>query len=685
MLVTWALAASLVVANASPSLAVTDRADHTTRLTACVGPAIADQGFTDVSADHVFAEAINCIAYYGITQGTGDGSTYSPETSVTRAQMAVFIARAAEVAGANLAAATRNQFSDLAGNWPEATDAINRLAAEDIIASGGAFRPTAAITRAEMATFLVGLLVETAPRVRRDSQGTILLGAGGSVTVADDYFADTRNAETSALYELGVTRGSNAAAVQDPANPPLDFVYEPALAVTRGQMAAFITRALAHTVARPAGLTAQFDGTSVVVSVRDNKFSPAPATPVDVFWAPTAQAEDAFAPDGTCRLTVVTQADESSEPCEIDLTDPPTSNGDVTIEVSGLLRVPSGGAAVWAWNGAIDETISGANNLYQTRLYRLDIVESDDIDLATSALLVKPSNARKFRFGSPARFSLQLQDTVGSVRNGVNGIDPASWRLSVQAPGATEPDVSTLVTNSRGVASFTIPSPRSSSTDVRITYTLASADNAPPVVDAEGSPVTTDMVIFSAGAPSIADGDATVLIETPDYVIVSDGSARTNVRVTVFDQYGSRFSNAKVKLNTGEEVTASNGTHLFQHSYTGTTGSAETLTVGYGADNADAASETATLYWAVDAGTSSSDNTWKVVAGNVNRRLIVVTDDSEARFLNYGKDTRLNLQDRGTTIEAFEAELAAALARSPIERELTWENYGDRVATISLN
>ncbi len=681
MLVTWALAASLVVANASPSLAVTDRADHTTRLTACVGPAIADQGFTDVSADHVFAEAINCIAYYGITQGTGDGSTYSPETSVTRAQMAVFIARAAEVAGANLAAATRNQFSDLAGNWPEATDAINRLAAEDIIASGGAFRPTAAITRAEMATFLVGLLVETAPRVRRDSQGTILLGAGGSVTVADDYFADTRNAETSALYELGVTRGSNAAAVQDPANPPLDFVYEPALAVTRGQMAAFITRALAHTVARPAGLTAQFDGTSVVVSVRDNKFSPAPATPVDVFWAPTAQANDVLAPDGTCRLSAVTQADESIDPCEIDLTDPSTSNGDVTIEVNGLRRVPAGDATVWAWAGDIGETVAD-----DTILYRLDVAESDDVDLATLAVLAETPNARKFRFGSPARFTLQLHDAVGAVRNGVNGIDPASYRLSIQVPGATEPDVSTLVTNSRGLASFTIPSPSSRSTDVTVTYTLTSADNAPPVVNADGTSAATGRAIFSAGSPSIADGSATVLIEAQDYMYVSGGSAVTTVRVTVLDQYGSPFSAAKVKLNNGAEFTANDrGFHSFRHSYTGTTGSAETLTVGYGSANADAASETATFYWAVEAGSSSGDDTWKVVAGSVNRHRIVVTDDSVAQILFYDQDDRFNLRGRGTTIEAFEAELAAALASSAIGFELTWENYGDKVATISLN
>ena len=51
--------------------------------------------FTDVSDDHAFGDAINCVAYYGITNGTGDGSAYSPNQDVTRAEMAVFIARAA--------------------------------------------------------------------------------------------------------------------------------------------------------------------------------------------------------------------------------------------------------------------------------------------------------------------------------------------------------------------------------------------------------------------------------------------------------------------------------------------------------------------------------------------------------------------------------------------------------------
>ena len=85
------LIAALLAAGSAPAVAVTDRADHATPLSACVGGATVDQWFADVSEGHVFRDAINCVAYYGITDGTGDGSTYSPERDVTRAEMAVFI------------------------------------------------------------------------------------------------------------------------------------------------------------------------------------------------------------------------------------------------------------------------------------------------------------------------------------------------------------------------------------------------------------------------------------------------------------------------------------------------------------------------------------------------------------------------------------------------------------------
>ena len=47
-----------------------------------------------------------------------------------------------------------------------------------MIAKGGDFRPDDAINRAEMATFLIGLLAEAAPNVTIDSAGAIQLGTG---------------------------------------------------------------------------------------------------------------------------------------------------------------------------------------------------------------------------------------------------------------------------------------------------------------------------------------------------------------------------------------------------------------------------------------------------------------------------------------------------------------------------
>ena len=137
-----ALAASTLAAGAAPAAAVTDRADHTTPLSACAGDATTDRMFTDVSEGHVFRPAINCIAYYGITKGTGDGTMYSPNQDVTRAEMAVFVARAADAAGVDLGEANAVGFSDLGDTWREAQDAINRLASKGIVPSGALSGPT---------------------------------------------------------------------------------------------------------------------------------------------------------------------------------------------------------------------------------------------------------------------------------------------------------------------------------------------------------------------------------------------------------------------------------------------------------------------------------------------------------------------------------------------------------------
>ncbi|MYA85441.1 MAG: hypothetical protein F4Y12_07635 [Acidimicrobiaceae bacterium] len=684
VLVAGALIASILAAGATPAGAVTDRPDHTTRLSVCVGDAVADQLFTDVSQAHVFRDAINCIAYYQITKGTGDGSTYSPNQDVTRAQMAVFIVRAAEAAGVDLGSARDAGFGDIDNTWEEARDAINRLASKEMIPSGGAFRPDDAITRAEMATFLIGLLVEAAPDVTKDSSGTILLGAAGSRSVPDDRFPDASGNEIVALYELGVTKGASAADVQDDTEPPLDLNYEPEGIVNRGQMAAFITRALAHTRLRPEGITAQYDGADVVVSVRDAEFRPVSGAIVDVFWTVAGQADGVLAIDGTCDPLEVIQADRSSFPCEIDNTDSSTgSDGDAAVAVTGLRRVPEGGAVVWVWTGPIGDTLDAATNRYV-----LEVAEGADVGFA-STTLITTFGARKARFGSSVVYSMQLHDIVGKVSTGANGIDPARWSLSVRVPGE-DPEVQTLVSGPTGAVAFSIslddPTPGTVDGDRTVMYTLTAIDNAPPIVNTSGQPAASGQVVFSDEASSIAQGRAIVTIDTGRYVHVTGGVTGNTATVTVLDQYGNPFPGARVSLSSSglSDVTLdgsaefrvnSRGSHRFSYRSSGPGGETETLTAGFGVSSASEGSETATVYWAADAGEADSGS---VLAGDARSMQIVVDDGDGPVMLVFDDNDRFNLGGQPTTITLFQAELAEALKRDNPGLELEWSNYRAR-------
>ena len=691
VLAAGALVASVLSVGAAPAGAVTDRPDHTTPLSACVGDAATDQLFRDVSQGHVFRDAINCIAYYEITQGTGDGSTYSPEQDVTRAQMAVFIARAAEAAGTDLGPVGDARFNDIADIWEEAQDAINRLALKGMIPSGGSYRPNDAITRAEMVSFLIGLLLEAAPNVSKDStSGAILLGEPGSRSQADDRFPDTGGAEIAAIYELGVTRGASAARVQDDTEPPLDFNYEPEGTVNRGQMAAFITRALAHTSVRPAGVSAQYDGADVIVSARDARYRPVSGAVVDVFWTPANQAHLARSPDGTCRLSEVTQADASLLPCEIDETDPATgSDGEATVSAAGLLRVPAGGATVWAWTGTIGEI-----PVPDTDLYRFDVAEGADVGFATSTLVTTTFNARKARFGGTVLFIVQLQDAVGNVANGVNGIDPAQWNLTVRVAGQT-PEVSPLESGPSGKAVFSIslddPTFGTDGRDVTVSYALATVANAPPrneTVDASGQGAAAGDVIFSDDPSSIARNDATVTIDTPRYVHVLGGFAGNAATVTVLDQYGDPFPGTRVSLSSslqgvfpgdGQAFTVDRrGSRRFSYDYGGPGGVTETLSVFHGVANLTLSEVTETVYWADDAGPDDDGPARPVLAGDIRRRHIVV-DDVESGvtpvLLEYDGNDRFNVAGDPVSLAVFESVLADELKLEDPDAELEWSNY----------
>jgi tartrate-resistant acid phosphatase type 5 len=113
-------------------------------------------GFADVSTGYWAAAWIKQLAAEGITGGCGS-SNYCPESSVTRAQMAVFLLRSKYGASyAPPAVEADTGFGDVsttywAGAW------IKQLVAESITAGcgSGSYCPEAPVTRAQMAVFLV--------------------------------------------------------------------------------------------------------------------------------------------------------------------------------------------------------------------------------------------------------------------------------------------------------------------------------------------------------------------------------------------------------------------------------------------------------------------------------------------------------------------------------------------------
>ena len=587
VLAAGALVASLLAVGVSPVGAVEENADHKAATSACVGDALGDQMFTDVSDAHAFKDAINCIAYYGITNGTGDGSTFSPNDDVTRDEMAVFLARAAGVAGVDLGDAMDAGFDDIGDTWQEAQDAINQLADKGILPKGDSYRPGDGMTRAEMALALIGLL---------DATGAVDIGDDGSITIgkegsSDDHFADARalspaavDRASAALFEMGVTNGSGRAAVVDPKKTPLDTNFDPNSTVSRGEMAAFITRALAHTSARPEGVTAQADGNKVVVSVRDENYAAVTNVYVEVFWVETADA-DAALDDGECGP--LPASTEGMHECEIDGADLITGgDGDATTQA---IAVPDDGVVAWAWTGEIGDEVEDG-----TALYRLAMSKAPaEAKVSTTAAISNDLAGTIGKIGSAVTVTLQLQDADGDVTGGAHDKDePAEWVVYVHTfrhAGGSNIGPAVLVStlqlksDADGKATFVLASPPDQNPDTpgdgfRVEYDIRSRCDAvgtPPNAFGNCKAPAADTGTFPGTLPdaTVTDGnaetsddheggvtftDATasaskIEIETSSYVVVAGRTGRTALNratVKVTDQFGDPVRNAKVTLTS---------------------------------------------------------------------------------------------------------------------------------------
>ena len=302
VLAALAMLASVLVA--APAVAADPEPNYEATFDACGDAPSA--GFTDVPAAHRNAGDIDCIAYYGITKGTS-ATTYSPNMSVTREHMALFLIRLAGLVGIDIPSAGDTGFSDTAELSANSQAAISQLRQLGITqgTSDTTYSPADSVTRGDMALFVTRLMNLMTPLTDGDPSldDTVFYGYTPSL-VDDNEKVTVKNEDDeedppeikapftdlgpvsknqydaiTQLYELSVASGVSATA------------YAPSASMTRASMAGFIAAMLDHSSARPAGVSVQADKTSgygeyvatVLVSVRTDEFGAMSDQLVDIF------------------------------------------------------------------------------------------------------------------------------------------------------------------------------------------------------------------------------------------------------------------------------------------------------------------------------------------------------------------------------------------------------------------
>ncbi|MYJ36831.1 MAG: S-layer homology domain-containing protein, partial [Acidimicrobiaceae bacterium] len=491
------------------------------------------------------------------------------------------------------------------------------------------------MNRADMALLIARLL---ASATDNDSRVNVVLRSDGTFTVGgtepDDAFIDSRQSQpvtkdsaASALFELGVAKGTGGGN------------FSPEGHVTRGEMAAFITRALAHTTARPEGVTIQqYVPGEVTVSVRNEVFAPVINAAIDAFSIASRDAHRAFRSDGSCSTLVNDQS--GSRPCEIDVLDPVTGpDGDFTI---GLGPTDEQDLTVWAWTGAPGDIVRSGDD----RLVSVEVstqgVEATGAKVSNSL----PENATHVRFGSTVTVTVQL---VGV--NGLRAVPPedgASYTIRREAfnqidgtatPSSplTQRTTEVVAVDDTGKIEFTLDGVDPESNDTGDTaddeilwrYTVTPVGES-PLMD---EPVENVQVVFTDADPVATTIDLATQVK---YLRAARSSTRpvSNVVIaTVTDQYGQPFRGASVVLEStthaelfeysGPVTTGSSGTARVGYSHSGTQGIRETLTA-----TVAGVTDSIDFLWAADPQpgfeVTTSGGTYEVLAADPQRNEVVV-------------------------------------------------------------
>lgn len=199
------------------------------------------QPFADIGSGTIHGEAVACVWAYGITSGDfiGGEQRFSPASTVTREQMASFIARLLDHITDDVydLPPEGQQSYDDAGDISIAHRAsVSRLTEAGILRGygDGTFRPLHPVNREQMATYI-------ATTIEAVIDAELPRGA------AFDDVADTHQASIEKLAAAGIATGTGQGN------------FSPRDPIRRQQMASFLARTLDHLVAAEALEPLSFD------------------------------------------------------------------------------------------------------------------------------------------------------------------------------------------------------------------------------------------------------------------------------------------------------------------------------------------------------------------------------------------------------------------------------------------
>ena len=658
-------------ASAAASATTQAKADTTLGVEACPTSAgIASAGFSDTTSTDV-----DCIKSFGITTGV-TADLYEPDGTVPRWQMALFLTRMATKMGVTLTD-TATDFTDISGESAEIQTAIAQIKNLGVTlgTTTTTYSPDDNVTREQMAMFIERLLGATAPGPNGNSDDTLTTNISGNATTynyADIDTGVTYEGHNSIveLYHLGVTDDVAGATA-----------YRPSADMTRAEMATFMTRALAHSNARPAGLVIQATYNATVgaattaslhelhVSNRDASHGVIADSIVDVFAYRTSVVLDnaAFGATNLCQDTILAGA--GSVKCYMESSDHVTNqSGNIEIQMSGL----AGDASVaesktvqfWAWTGAlaasyVDGTTT-ASTTTVTASYAGDLAHISTshpyASQRTEDFGPDTQICMDAKYGSDVTITVQLTHTLGAAAYAVAdagvsvGVQSSTGLAYGGATAASDIQNSIIVTDAAGTATFTASMAEATALDAnddpRFQYVVFS--NSAAANTAAGKTTIGDFTSSSLGMTAYtSDGDNAICIKWDDevrdettvvaaitsgYVTASGLAAGSNNTVTgsLYDQYGVGIANATLGLQSvdgghGGTTTASTFTTSM------TTNSAGTAT--WGVNRVQALTDKETFRVNDNEDNNASASTYWVVAPNTTVLDTGVATSATATFM----------------------------------------------------